>query len=140
MVDGLEVQADRLLAPFKGVQLGIYEESHLSDRMERDRRLNPPISDELDALISDRIVTDLHRMGNNAGLTDQQRLIWDLFCDGHTQSDIADVFGIEQQAVQQCLSRCRRTVERYMEHDRYYGLWQVYYELINRPCKRALRH
>ncbi|MHB0913860.1 MAG: sigma factor-like helix-turn-helix DNA-binding protein [Armatimonadota bacterium] len=135
----LEAQADLLLRPFRGRRSGIFSERQLARRSRREvsgdglpEYVTARASQELD----DMRRSDLLTLGRMAGLSGAAWDVWSLLVRfGLSQEEIAEACGLRQPTVAYHLRRSRERVLRAMRHYRWYGLWEVYWELVNRVRK-----
>lgn len=138
--DYLEEQADELLkdACKLGIGSGVYTETQLR-RHSRREVVNCDIVLEClvvaDMELTEMVVSDLRDLGRLAGLTDLQQDAWNLRVLGLSIREIARACGISNHAAYSRLELSRFKVIKCMVHYPYFGLWDVYYQLIRRGHK-----
>jgi len=87
-------------------------------------------------------ISELIGLGHMANLTQQQQAVWERRILGATYKEIGTDLGITKQAVRGHLLRAEVRLLKCYDMCKYYGLWDVYVELIHRickarPCKRS---
>jgi len=80
--------------------------------------------------------SELIALGRVAGLTEHQQRVWELAVYGFGHQEIADLIGLHsRQAAFDVLHKARVRLLACSEAQEYFGIWEVYVELINRICK-----
>lgn len=137
----MEEQANRLLkdAHALGRQEGIYTEVQLARRTRSEYVDSDLVSQAIStarAEIDNLVVGELRHLGNLAGLSDPQQDVWNLRVLGLGVEEIAETCGISRSSTYARLERARFKVIKAMIRYPYFGLWDVYTQLIRRSGKR----
>lgn len=136
----LELQADDLLKQScsLGSKHGVYTERQLRRHCKReivDTELASLSISNANAELTELAIADLRHLGKLAKLTDLQQDAWNLRVLGMSIRKIAAACGVSTHAIQSRLELARFKVIRAMVAYPYFGLWEVYYQLIRRGCK-----
>lgn len=133
----LEAQADQLLkqSSVMGRKTGIYTEEQMRKHTYREVVSTQLATSSLavaGADLSTLVISELQHLGRLAKLTDRQQDVWNLRILGLNIREIADVCGISERATRDRLTYARAKIIRAMIAYPYFGLWEVYYELVHR--------
>ncbi|HEY3297827.1 MAG TPA: sigma factor-like helix-turn-helix DNA-binding protein [Armatimonadota bacterium] len=133
----LEEQADQLLkeSAILGKKTGIYTEKQLRRHTSREIVSTQLATSALAVAGEDLaalVLADLRHIGRLAKLTDRQQDAWNLTILGLNIREIAEACGISERAVRDRLNLARFKVIKAMVRYPYFGLWEVYCELIRR--------
>lgn len=133
----LEEQANRLLkeASALGRRSGVYTEEQLKRHAYRDiisTELTTSSMAVANTELTELVVGELQHLGRVAGLTDLQQDAWNLRILGLDIPEIATVCQVSPGAIRQRLDLARFKVIKAMVNYPYFGLWEVYYQLIRR--------
>jgi DNA-binding NarL/FixJ family response regulator len=138
----LEAEADRLLRESGATNHsqkdheGIYTEKQLRSHNRREFTNNELAfqrSIEI-AEIEEKDMTldDIKLLCRLSGMSDKQMLVWMLYHNGLSQSDIADVLKVSRQCISTKIQRCRVRLMRTISLCWWIGWYEVYLSEVNR--------
>jgi DNA-directed RNA polymerase specialized sigma subunit len=140
----LEAEADRLLRESGATNHrcgmekneGIYTEVQLRDHYRREFT-NNDIAFQRSIEIAeieerDMVLDDVKRLCEMSGMSDEQMLIWTLYHQGMTQSDIAEILQTSRQSIHSRLQRCQCRLMRTIAQCWWFGWYEVYLSEVNR--------
>jgi len=136
-----EAAADSLIKSSGGAKIGIYTEKQLTRKLRDEDKKLPVVSEaqvppSLAAYLYEKSAAGLLR---NSGLNELDLIACRLMLLEYDFCDIAKRLGIHRNRVFRLRNRLKKILKAQRNLDRYYGLWEVYWQEVNRHIYRKPR-
>ena len=141
VLDKEEEIADAIIERCGGARAGIYSERQMMRKMRDERSHLPKVAEIAhQPIVAEYILEKLtDRLLRESGLSRLERRMCILLLEGYSRLQAAGMLGISRQRGQQLFLRIRAVIEARPRRDPYHGLYEVYWQEVNRHVYRKPR-